>query len=924
VSALLEAALAAAKRLWKVLPIFNALPDGTCACGWSECRNCGKHPLRDLVGDGQTSATSDPELIRNWWTLYPEASLAVVMRPSGLIAFDVDLYNGDGEKLDALQATYGTLPDTAEQISGSGKGAHLIYRAPEFAIRGQLGGITLRGNNYIVLAPSLHKSGGRYAWERSPDEWPIVDLPPAWLEAIRKPDPVVVSHSPEECLDGAGIDAWATSTGPLTDNDVARLSQELRDLGPRGAGNDTTFAAIAAIFHNYGRSVIDGEPFLREWNEHNGNPFDDGELLRQRERISEKDLKHSRGCSTDAARGWLKHATEPTNKPEPVTHDQIEAYYKIELARLRHSNDVLERVDAKWLERICIRSGTGKPLWNDGEDHDEALRACALALVRRAPGGTNDLQLGWLLVRYVGTPDRAAPLIAEARQVFATAPSEVTLAPAHPAATDDEAKSQAVRLLAIVKDVVELFHTPGGDAYATVPLMRDAVTTHRIDSRNFRDWLDYVYHVTTGGAVSDQARQQVVSILRTTARFSDDEHPVFVRVGHCDGRTYVDLSDGTGRAVEIDGDGWRVVARPPVHFVRPPGLLELPEPQRDPTVTIARLWDFVHVDPDDQIRVLAWLIGSLNSRGPYYVLVLTGRHGSIKSSAQKALRQLVDPNEAPLRLHLGDGRDIMISALASWIQSYDNLGPINDDPSNALCCLATGGAYATRSLHTDADETILKAQRPTIVNGIEDIVTAGDLLDRAIRIDCPVFAGVRRAEADIDTEFRAVHPALLGALLDVVSHAIRSMPAVAARSEIAWPRMADAAMFAAAAAPAIGYKVEEVVTALCAGAVDDHQIAIDSSPIAHHIITLADKPQLPTTLNRRGFSGTARELLRDLNTMWQVGDPRRPDGWPKDPTRLAGALKRIAPALESVGVFVTFPGRKRPKVLTISRSEPKS
>ena len=74
----------------------------------------------------------------------------------------------------------------------------------------------------------------------------------------------------------------------------------------------------------------------------------------------------------------------------------------------------------------------------------------------------------------------------------------------------------------------------------------------------------------------------------------------------------------------------------------------------------------------------------------------------------------------------------MIAASNSWCLAFDNLSHLADWQSDALCRISTGGGLATRELYTDQDETILDVQRPIILNGIEEIVTRNDLLDRSI------------------------------------------------------------------------------------------------------------------------------------------------------------------------------------------------
>lgn len=399
-SILLDAALAAAARGWKVLPIFPALPDGTCGCGWAECKSIGKHPLRDLVGDGQTSATSDPELLRAWWTLYPDASVAVVMRPSGLIAFDIDLYHGDGEKLAALQSTLGDLPDTAEQISGSGQGAHLIYRAPNFAIRGQLGGIVLRGSNYIVIAPSLHKSGGRYTWERSPDEWPIVELPPAWLNAIEKPDPVgdVGMPSEEEEPD------WLRAIPPerrVADMraHLAKEPGEIMGVSRPGQTRDAIKTAVRAHAVRDPAAVL--AAVLEILNPKNQPPYDEGAICDRIVFAYETahtpewgDNYEPRDSSIALLIGQAglalrpvevhEEPPEPDAPPEPMTTLKYRAEMEATIARLKRRVSATDKHDSKLLA-----------LWKVGSfipDEDTFTLVCR-AVAKHAPAGATHDQI---------------------------------------------------------------------------------------------------------------------------------------------------------------------------------------------------------------------------------------------------------------------------------------------------------------------------------------------------------------------------------------------------------------------------------------------------------------------------------------------------------------------------------------------------
>lgn len=188
---MLEAALDYAAMGWHVFPVWWPVGAG-CACpAGAGCGNPGKHPIPRR---GLLEATTSEPMIHLWWTANPLASIGVAMRASGLIAFDVDKYKDDDARLAAAEQRLGPLPAAIVQDSGSGAGLHAFYAAPREAgdfvpTRGDLDGVTLRARAYVVAAPSRHASGGCYQWRPgcSPRDRAPVDLPAAWVEAVRRP-----------------------------------------------------------------------------------------------------------------------------------------------------------------------------------------------------------------------------------------------------------------------------------------------------------------------------------------------------------------------------------------------------------------------------------------------------------------------------------------------------------------------------------------------------------------------------------------------------------------------------------------------------------------------------------------------------------------------------------------------------------------
>ena len=242
--------------------------------------------------------------------------------------------------------------------------------------------------------------------------------------------------------------------------------------------------------------------------------------------------------------------------------------------------------------------------------------------------------------------------------------------PALTAALKFEEPTQAEILLTLSKDG-EFFHTPEGIPCVTARLQNGQLRTYPVESRDAREWLTHLYYKRTGDAPNPDAMKKAIGTLCARAKFEGEKHNVYLRVGAFDGKTYIDLCDETGHVLEIDSAGWRMLPESPVRFFRKRGMLPLPTPTQGGT--LERLRPYVNVrDEHGFVLIVSWLLMALREAGPYPVLVLTGEHGTSKSTLSKILRKLVDPNVSALRT-LTKEHDIFISARNGWVLAFDNL-----------------------------------------------------------------------------------------------------------------------------------------------------------------------------------------------------------------------------------------------------------
>jgi hypothetical protein len=183
---ILKAALAYQAFGWPVFPVNGKLPATT-------------HGFKD--------ATTDPDQAQRWWG--PGSPLGVALatgKPSGVWVLDLDGPEGEAS-LATLEAENGPLPATVEALTG--KGRHLYFTMPGTGdVRNSAGmvapGIDVRGTGgYVVLPPSRHPSGRRYAWKegRAPGVVAVAE-PPSWPAPPPPPPPPPPTWDPPEWTGG--------------------------------------------------------------------------------------------------------------------------------------------------------------------------------------------------------------------------------------------------------------------------------------------------------------------------------------------------------------------------------------------------------------------------------------------------------------------------------------------------------------------------------------------------------------------------------------------------------------------------------------------------------------------------------------------------------------------------------------------------
>jgi hypothetical protein len=468
-----------------------------------------------------------------------------------------------------------------------------------------------------------------------------------------------------------------------------------------------------------------------------------------------------------------------------------------------------------------------------------------------------------------------------------------------------EKVSQANQILHLAEDI-ELFHTNDRTAYASIEVSGHK-EIHPVNSKSFRDYLSYQFYQTDGKSPSSQALQDAINSLSGKAKFEGKTQEVHIRFAAYKGKIFLDLCNDEWQILEIASNGRRVIEATdaPVRFKRTKAMLSLPMPSEHGD--ISKLKNFLNVDEKNFILILAWLVNCFRPDYPFPILNISGEQGTAKSTATKICRELVDPSLAPFRSAPRDERDLVIAASNAWICAFDNLSAVPNSLSDGFCRLSTGGSLATRTLYTDDDETIFTAKRPIILNGIGDIASNGDLIDRALNIKLEVIPkDKRKTERKFWADFEKDRASIFSALVSAASFALGKIDELTFPE---FPRMADFAEWATAAEQGLGLEENAFFKAYTQNREDAHSIVLEGSILAEILQEFFTKKATGGEYKQTDI--LLKDFLTELKETADAGGKERSKDkqFPKSPKGLRNAIERINPNLREIGIFITFHGR---------------
>ncbi|MBR2543047.1 hypothetical protein IKF03_00355 [Candidatus Saccharibacteria bacterium] len=448
----------------------------------------------------------------------------------------------------------------------------------------------------------------------------------------------------------------------------------------------------------------------------------------------------------------------------------------------------------------------------------------------------------------------------------------------------------------------------------------DGTKVYELDSQDATDWLlGYVMDNFNNTVLIRDEPKNIIDSLRGYAKVRGLGNVCLeLRTAKDDdGNIWYDLGSG---AIKITPKGWTIVHQPPILFMRNYSQQEQVFPEKGGSIW--ELFEYINVKNDqDKLLLIAFLVASLIPGTNKPILAISGPAGSGKSECTKTLKMLMDPTTPPSMPPIISVDELNKLALTSSVMSFDNLSSMKNSVADQFCRLATGTGVRIRKLYKTNEYIVFEAIRPIIVNGISQIITQSDLLNRAIPIELSPIEK-RITDDELREKFSRARPRLLGAMFDLLSKAIAIYPTIT-RTE--WPRMGAFARWGYAVCEALEAEAKKLPeqngdSSMMRKIVDgeafmnayskvekiQHTEALYANPLAEVVEWIMQ--------NRDVWGGTAGDLLDlALKAAESTSAPRgfkhlcRSPYWPSNPRSTSVCLRKNIADFKAMGLIVIPP-----------------
>jgi hypothetical protein len=441
------------------------------------------------------------------------------------------------------------------------------------------------------------------------------------------------------------------------------------------------------------------------------------------------------------------------------------------------------------------------------------------------------------------------------------------------------------------------------------------------------------------GIIADShSLKDAIGILAAQAEFDNEPIKLNLRVAAVESGSkttwYYDLTNKKWEFIEITSDGWRIVSNK-VIFRRYTNQLPQGYPSREyPSDIFEKFLGLLNLKVKEENKVeeyklllKCYIICLFVPEIPKAVLMPHGHQGSAKTTLFEFIKMLADPSIVRTLSFPRDVNELIQQLSHNHVAYYDNISELPDWVSDQICRAVTGSGSSKRVLYTDDEDFIRNLKRCIGLNGINLAATKADLLDRGLVLQLLRIDDTKRRKIrDLEKEFEAIKPQLLGYVLDILVKVLKWKEAQKQLNLRKLPRMADFAECCEIISRCMNIRDNAFIEAYNENIRLQVQELIEASQIAMCVIQLIAPDEKDG--EDKVWTGTATSLLSELEDIaLELKINVNGKYWPKAPNHLSRRLNDVAATLREVGVEVEWSkaNHGKSRIITIRKvSSPSS
>lgn len=416
-----------------------------------------------------------------------------------------------------------------------------------------------------------------------------------------------------------------------------------------------------------------------------------------------------------------------------------------------------------------------------------------------------------------------------------------------------------------------------------------------------------------GRVLTDGPIKEAIANFRAVTEQRPQQRDVWIRVAPWetpDGRraVVIDLGsrDGTAGFLLITAAAIERIPVSPVVFLRTDDVGPLPAPDLDEPASMDELRGFFNMEDNQFFLTLAWMCMCFDARRAVArpILTIEGPSGTGKSSAQGFVQRLVDEDgtDGKQTLVKKTVEELISQATTRWVLAPDNLSTIDEERSNVLCTISTGGTALTRTLNKTAGSSNSKLgiHRPIVLSSVSLRNGKTDFANRCLQVQTSRhFALV--SEDQLERRFVERRSALIARVLLTVHEAMQYEREAEERfNELGAERMGALTKWL--------YMVGKVVGQDLIGPYNDavkavQLDAVEGDRFLSWVTLFVEEQRGPVKLSAKDWWELGLRLEGPKNSAGV------PSWWPEDAQRVGYVFKEAADALRRSGWSARKVGR---------------